>query len=122
MFIPESHVRVFVYGKPTDMRKSFAGLQALTKQVMQEDPLSGHVFVFINRRGTQLKSLYWDRSGFCIWAKKLERGTFVSTWNRQTNSELNWLDYKLLLEGIEPITIKKRLRFSRENMPVRTAA
>jgi len=122
MFIPESHVRVFVYGKPTDMRKSFTGLYALTKQVLQEDPLSGHVFVFINRRGTQMKSLYWDRSGFCIWAKKLERGTFVSTWNRDAKRELNWLDFKLLLEGIEPLAVKKRLRFSREKAPLRDAA
>lgn len=122
MFIPESHVRVFVYGKPTDMRKSFTGLYAMTKQTLQEDPLSGHVFVFINRRGTQMKSLYWDRSGFCIWAKKLERGTFVSTWNREAKRELNGLDFKLLLEGIETIAVKKRLRFSRETAPLLDAA
>lgn len=122
MFIPESHVRVFVYGKPTDMRKSFTGLYALTKQMLQEDPLSGHVFVFINRRGTQMKSLYWDRTGFCIWAKKLERGTFVSTWNREAKRELNWLNFKLLLEGIEPLSVKKRKRFSWDNTPFHDAA
>lgn len=122
MFAPESQVRIFVYGQPADMRKSFAGLYALTKHKLLEDPLSGHVFVFINRRGTQMKALYWDRSGFCIWAKKLERGTFVSRWSDDAKRELTWLDFKMLLEGIEPIAIKKRRRFSRENMPVRHAA
>ena len=122
MFAPESQVRIFVYGQPADMRKSFTGLYALTKNKLLEDPLSGHVFVFINRRGTQLKALYWDRSGFCIWAKKLERGTFVSRRNGDAKRELTWLDFKMLLEGIEPIAIKKRRRFSRENAPFRTAA
>lgn len=122
MFAPEAQVRIFVYGQPVDMRKSFTGLSALTKHKLQEDPLSGHVFVFINRRGTQMKALYWDRSGFCIWAKKLERGTFVSRWVGDAKRELTWLDFKMLLEGIEPIAIKKRRRFSRENVPVRHAA
>lgn len=122
MFAPESQVGIFVYGQPADMRKSFTGLYALTKHKLQEDPLSGHVFVFINRRGTQMKALYWDRSGFCIWAKKLERGTFVSRWNGDAKRELTWLDFKMLLEGIEPTAIKKRRRFSRENVPLRDAA
>jgi len=51
---------------------------ALTKQQLQQDPLTGHLFVFINRRGDYLKALYWDRTGFCLWAKRLERGRFVS--------------------------------------------
>ncbi len=74
MFFPESRVRVFVHGRPVDMRKSFTGLIALTKHALKQDPLSGHLFVFVNRRGDYLKALYWDRSGFCLWAKRLERG------------------------------------------------
>ena len=68
MFFPEGAVRVHVYGQPVDMRKSFDGLYALTRQALGCDPLSGELFVFINRRGTQMKVLYWDRTGFCVWA------------------------------------------------------
>ena len=67
MFFPEGQVRVYVYGAPADMRRSFDGLHALTAQAMKLDPLSGHLFAFINRRGTMIKVLYWDRSGWCLW-------------------------------------------------------
>ncbi|NMG01230.1 IS66 family insertion sequence element accessory protein TnpB, partial [Aromatoleum toluolicum] len=62
----------------------------------------------INRRATQMKVLYWDRSGFCIWAKRLESGRFVSDWSRTTSREMDWTGLKLLLEGIEPARFKKR--------------
>jgi transposase len=109
MFFPEGQVRVFVYGEPVDMRKSFTGLYALTKQALEQDPLSGHLFVFINRRGDYLKALYWDRTGFCLWAKRLERGRFVSNWARAHTRELDWTGLKLLLEGIGPG--RKKVRF-----------
>jgi transposase len=111
MFFPEGQVRVFLYGEPVDMRKSFTGLYALTKRELKQDPLSGHLFVFINRRGDYLKALYWDRTGFCLWAKRLERGRFVSNWARAHTRELDWTGLKLLLEGIEPG--RKKMRFSR---------
>ena len=57
MFFPEGHIRVFLYGLPTNMRKSFDGLYALARHDLQQDPLSGHLFVFVNRRGTQMKVL-----------------------------------------------------------------
>jgi transposase len=82
MFFPEGQVRVHVYGQPVDMRKSFDGLYALTRQELGADPLSGDLYVFINRRATQMKVLYWDRTGFCVWAKRLEQGRFVSDWRR----------------------------------------
>ena len=66
MFFPEARVRVFLHGQPVDMRKSFDGLIALTRQGLGQDPLSGHVYVYVNRRGDQLKALYWDRTGFCL--------------------------------------------------------
>lgn len=61
MFFPEGQVRVYLYGAPCDMRRSFNGLISLTKNAMGRDPLSGHLFVFVNRRGNYLKALYWDR-------------------------------------------------------------
>jgi len=101
MFFPECQLRVYLYGAPCDMRKSFHGLVALTKNVMGQDPLSGHLFVFVNRRGNYLKALYWDRTGFCIWAKRLERGNFISNWSFVTDREMDNTQRKLLLEGSE---------------------
>ncbi|GMV70136.1 MAG: transposase [Pseudomonadota bacterium] len=108
MFFPEGQVRVHVYGRPCDMRKSFDGLYALTKNELHQDPLSGRLFVFINRRGTQIKVLYFDRSGFCVWAKRLEAGRFISDWREVRSREMDWTALKLLLEGIEPRRVRKR--------------
>lgn len=108
MFFPEGQVRVHVYGQPVDMRKSFDGLYALTRQELGLDPLSGRLFVFINRRATQMKVLYWDRSGFCLWAKRLEEGRFLSDWRQVTTREMDWTGLKLLLEGIEVKVVRKR--------------
>ena len=110
MFFPEGAVRVHVYGRPVDMRKSFDGLYALTRQALVCDPLSGELFVFINRRGTQMKVLYWDRTGFCVWAKRLEQGRFVSNWAQVRTRQMDWTGLKLLLEGIEPARYKRRFR------------
>ena len=115
MFFPEGRVRVFVHGRPVDMRKSFTGLIALTKHALAQDPLSGHLFVFINRRGDYLKGLYWDRSGFCIWSKRLERGRFIGDWSREVDRQLDVTELKLLLEGIEPA--RRRLRFQSNATP-----
>lgn len=110
MFFPEGQVRVHVYGRPADMRKSFDGLYALTRRELAQDPLSGRLFVFINRRATQMKVLYWDRTGFCIWAKRLEQGRFLSGWGQVTTREMDWTGLKLLLEGIEAKVVRKRYR------------
>jgi transposase len=109
MFFPEGAIRVHVYGRPTDMRKSFDGLYALTRQELGQDPLScGHLFVFINRRATQMKVLYFDRTGLCVWSKRLERGRFLSDWRGVMTREMDWTGLKLLLEGIEPKMARKR--------------
>ena len=68
MFFAEGQIRVFLYGAPCDMRKSFDGLQALARHSMGLDPLDGALYVYVNRRGTQIRVLYFDRTGFCIWA------------------------------------------------------
>jgi transposase len=77
---------------------------------MGHDPLSGHLFVFINKRGNYLKALYFDRSGFCIWAKKLETGSFISNWKAEQGKEMDYTQLKLLLEGIETKRQKKRFK------------
>jgi transposase len=101
MFFPESQIKIWLYAKPTDMRRSFTGLAAMAKNLIGEDPLSGNFFVFINRRQTQLKILYFDRSGFCIWAKRLEQGRFNYNKKAGEKQVLNWTQLKMIIEGIE---------------------
>ena len=101
MFFPEGQVRVHLYGQPVDMRKSFTGLYALTQQKLRQDPLSGHLFVFVSRRGDYLKCLYWDRTGFCLWAKRLERGRFVWPAAKEGKVALTPAQLAMLLEGID---------------------
>ena len=115
MFFPEGQVRVFVYGEPVSMRLSFDGLYALTRHTMGQDPLSGNLFTFINRRATQLKVLYFDRTGLCVWSKRLERGRLLSNWNAMSTREMDWTGLKLLLEGIEPKRV--RLRYKKTSLP-----
>jgi transposase len=110
VFFPEGRIRVFLYGQPADMRKSFDGLQAMTRHAMGQDPLNGSLYVFINRRGAQIRVLYFDRSGFCIWGKRLEAGRFISDWAHVRAGEMSWTQLKLLLEGIEPGRQRKRYR------------
>jgi transposase len=108
MFFAEALIRVHLYGQPTDMRKSYDGLQALTRHAMGHDPLDGALYVFVNRRGSQVKCLYFDRSGFCIWGKRLEAGKFISDWTRACTREMDWTGLKLLLEGLEGRQVRKR--------------
>jgi transposase len=108
MFFPEGQIRVFVYGQPVNMRYSFDGLYALTRHTLGQDPTSGHLFVYINRRATQMRVLYWDRTGFCIWAKRLEQGRFIANWDTVATREMDWTGLKLMLEGIEPKRVRRR--------------
>lgn len=110
MFFPESNVKIWLYARPTDMRKSYNGLIALAKHHLGEDPLSGQLFVFFNRPRNRVKVLYFDRSGYCIWMKRLETGQFHFDRKSSEKQALNWTQLKLILEGIqlENITTKKR--------------
>lgn len=105
-------MRVFVAIDPTDMRKSFRGLVALTIGVVQQDPMSGHLYVFFNRRKTMMKAIYWDRNGYCLVAKQLERGSFVLPQAKGgTVVELEAVELALLLEGIDLTHGRRRPRW-----------
>ena len=69
--------KVFLACRPVDLRNGFDGLAAKAKQVIGADPFSGHLFLFRGKRGDYLKALYWDGSGLCLFAKRLEKGRFV---------------------------------------------
>jgi transposase len=116
MFFAPGRVRVFLYGQPCDMRRSYDGLYALARSSFAGfgcEPTSGHLFVFMNRRGTQMKVLYFERGGWCVWAKRLEAGQFVSGWAEPSKSiqrEMDCTALMLLIEGIELGRQRKRYR------------
>ena len=76
MLIPADKLKVYIARGSTDMRKAINGLSILVERRMEHDPFSGHLFVFTNRRRNLIKVLYWDRNGFCLWQKRLERDRF----------------------------------------------
>lgn len=107
-------IRVFLYRLPTDMRKSFHGLVALTESAMQQDPLSGSLFVFLNRRRDRLKILYWGQTGFCIWYQQLEKGTYqLPEEPREEHEamEVTRSQLSLILDGIDLSSVRQRRRF-----------
>lgn len=104
-------VRVFLATQPADMRRSFDGLAALVTGFLGQDPLSGHLFVFRNRRGDRVKILYWDRSGYCLWYKRLEEGTFRFPSAAGAGVEVEVAELALLLEGIDLAGASRRKRF-----------
>ena len=106
--------KIWLCSQVTDMRKSYDGLSVLVKQKLQEDPLSGQCFVFINRKRTQMKVLYFDRSGYCIWAKRLEQGLFHFNTKSGTKYLLSWTDLKLIIEGIDTASIRQFKRYKRQ--------
>ncbi len=107
-------VRIFLCTGVTDMRKSFDGLAGVTKSLMELDPMSGHVFVFCNRRKDRLKILFWDRNGFWCLAKRLEQGTFA--WpeaGTTTSMKMTTRELMMILEGIDHRDVRFRKRMNR---------
>jgi transposase len=105
-------VRIFVCLGAVDMRRSFDGLAAASEQVMRQDPLSGHLFVFRGRKGDRVKVLYWDRDGYALWYKRLESGVFRFPVSAQEAQEITAAELGLILEGIDPGSVKRQKRFA----------
>jgi transposase len=99
MFRDQTRSRILAWREPVDMRKSFDGLLGLVRGAIGADPLSGGLFVFVNRRGNYLKLIYWDRTGFALFAKRLERGRFVIP-GRDRTQQLSSEQFLLILDGI----------------------
>jgi transposase len=93
--------RIFVALAPVDMRQSFNGLYARVQSVLQEDPTSGHLFVFTNRLRNRLKVLFWDGSGLWVCAKRLEKGTFGWPTGEGVSRSLRPEELTLLVHGLE---------------------
>lgn len=112
-------IRVFLYRLPTDMRKSFHGLVALTESALKQDPLSGSLFVFFNRRRDRIKILYWGQTGFCIWYQQLQQGTYQlpteEALKEHDTVEVTRSQLSLILDGIDLSSVRQRMRFQRSN-------
>lgn len=112
-------IRVFLHRRPTDMRKSFHGLIALTEAELKQDPLSGSFFAFVNRRRDRIKILYWGQTGFCIWYQQLQRGTYQlpchESLDQRDALEVSRAQLSLILDGIDLASARQRLRFERKD-------
>ena len=116
-------LRVFVCTEPADMRRSFDGLSGMAVNIIEQDPLTGHLFVFRNRNRDRLKILYWDRDGLAIWYKRLEKGTFqlptdlLDKKKRSPRAEISTEQLSLLLGGIDLRSVERRKRYRPPKKP-----
>jgi transposase len=112
MIMLPSTVRIYCCTRPTDMRKSFDGLSGLIQECFNQDLLSGHLFLFVNRRRDRIKILYWDRDGLAIWYKRLEVGSFEMPRTTDPNGlELQPAQLTMILSGIDMSSARQRKRF-----------
>ncbi len=110
-----SHVRIFLCTTATNMNCSFDRLMGRARKIFEQDPVSGHLFLFLNRSRDRIKILFWDRDGFCIFYKRLERGTFqlLTTANDDEGIELDYSQLVRLLCGLDLRTGRRRKRYRR---------
>jgi transposase len=117
MIRPAEEVQVYLCRQVVDMRKSINGLSILVEETLQLDPFSKQLFVFCNRKRDKLKILFWERNGFVLWYKRLERDRFPWSYERDaepmefTGRELNWL-----LDGIDIFHLKPHTTLSYESV------
>ena len=109
-----SIVRIYLHAQPVNLHYAFDRLAGIVREEMGQDPLSGHLFVFRNRRGDRVKLLFWDDDGWAIFYKRLERGVFkFPVVTPQTRAvKVSATELSLLLWGIEPTSVRRQKRFS----------
>jgi transposase len=112
MIMLPSAVRIFLCTRPTDMRNGFDGLTGLVQECFGQDPLAGHLFLFINRRRDRIKILYFDLDGLAIWYKRLEAGSFeMPRTDERDGIELQQAQLAMILSGIDMKSARQRKRF-----------
>lgn len=107
-------VKIFLYVPPADLRRGYDSLAAIVQGAMDQDPLSGSLFIFVNKRRNRIKALYWDTDGYAIWMKRLEQGTLEvpRVDDPQASSlKITASQLSLILEGIELSSVRRRLRY-----------
>jgi transposase len=112
IFARPDRVRVFLRPGASDMRRAIQGLTLLTQEKLRQDPLSGNLFVFCNRRRDLVKLLYWDRNGFCLWMKRLERDRFPWPPSEAEALEITVEQLVWLLNGIDFRKAHRALKYS----------
>ena len=113
MFSLSSSHNYYLFKSACDMRKGFNGLSGLVTSKMGRNPISGDVFIFVNRRGTHIKLLHWESGGFVIYYKRLEKGTFSLPKVLESGS-ISWSQLVMMIEGVK---IEKARHLSRYNLP-----
>lgn len=106
--------KIFLYNDVADLRRGYDGLASMVQDAMGKDPLSGSLFIFLNRRRNRIKLLYWDRDGYAIWMKRLEVGSFETPLTSDTESphvQITASQLSLILDGIELASVRRRRRF-----------
>lgn len=111
MFSLSSSHSYHFYHKPCDMRKSFDGLSGLVRNELGREPASGDVFVFLNRSRTHLKLLHWERGGFVLYYKRLEKGSFSPPVIQQGQTSFSWPQLVLMVEGLTVKKSRQKLRY-----------
>jgi transposase len=118
-------VRLFVATQLVDGRKGADSLMALVRDVLRQDPLSGHLFVFFSKRRDRVRIVYWDRNGFAMWTKRLEVGRFCPTFSaggKLSASTMGAAELALILDGIDLAGAKRRPRWEpRKTTPMEPA-
>lgn len=113
--------QIYLYSKPTDMRKSFDGLTGLVLDNLRLDPRRDGIFVFVNRRKDRMKILIWDRHGFLLMYKRLEKGVFqvppVEPDFPPEGLRVSYEQLVMIIEGIDLTSVKRRKRFNAQSMP-----
>jgi len=113
MFPDFSQIRIFLRPGNTDMRKAINSLAVLVSEDMQGDPLNGNLYLFCNKQRKNMKVLYWDRNGFCLWQKKLEKHRFPWPDTEEAARELTREELDMLLKGIDFFHAHTKLQYSR---------
>jgi len=107
-------LQIWLCTQATDMRRSFDGLSAQVKQMLGDDPTSGALFVFINRRRTQMKCLYYESGGYCLWSKRLEQGQFAAPNPiNGVKKSLHQTELLSLIEGLDLLIKRQRKRYKK---------
>ena len=112
MFFDITTARIFIKPGPTDLRKHQAGLAAVVQNILKADPFNGSVYLFCNRRRNLIKLLYWEKNGFCMWQKRLEKDTFPWPKNKTEAEEISAGQLYLVLEGLDIWKAHKEIRYT----------
>lgn len=107
-------MRLFVATQPVDGRKGIDSLTVIVREVFKQDPLGGHLFVFFSKRCDRVRIVYWDRSGFALWMKRLERGRFRPSFSadgRLSAMSMEAAELALIVEGIDLRGARRRVRW-----------